>query len=34
MYTKFYLFNITNSEDVVNNQAKPILQQLGPYVFK
>lgn len=34
MYIKFYLFNITNSEDVVNNQAKPILRQLGPYTFK
>ncbi len=34
MYIKVYLFNITNSEEVLNNEAKPILQQCGPYTFK
>lgn len=34
MYLKFYLFNVTNSRDVVENNSKPILQQLGPYTFR
>ncbi|XP_050549016.1 protein croquemort-like isoform X2 [Daktulosphaira vitifoliae] len=28
-----YLFNWTNPEDTLQNKSKPILQQLGPYVF-
>ncbi|XP_046644993.1 protein croquemort-like isoform X2 [Daphnia pulicaria] len=35
MYIKLYFFNITNSEEILeNNQAKPVLQQCGPYTFK
>ncbi|CAH2091641.1 unnamed protein product [Euphydryas editha] len=30
---KVYLFNVTNAEDV-NNGAKPILNEIGPYVYK
>ena len=34
MYTRFYLFNITNSEEVMNNKSiNPILQELGPYTY-
>ncbi|VVC41559.1 CD36 family [Cinara cedri] len=29
-----YLFNWTNAEETLRNGQKPILQQLGPYVFK
>lgn len=32
-YLKFYFFNVTNKDDV-NNGSKPILQELGPYVFR
>lgn len=34
MYINFYLFNVTNSEDVINFKAKPIVQEIGPYVYK
>lgn len=33
MYLTCYMFNVTNSEDVVKNNSKPIVQQLGPYTF-
>ncbi|XP_043237513.1 protein croquemort-like [Amphibalanus amphitrite] len=33
IFIKFYFWNVTNAEDVVTNHAKPILQQLGPYVY-
>ncbi|XP_046389206.1 protein peste-like isoform X2 [Ischnura elegans] len=33
MYIEFYMYNVTNSEEVRNNKAKPILIELGPYVF-
>lgn len=29
----FYFFNITNSEDVVNNAAKPKVQEVGPLQY-
>lgn len=29
-----YLFNWTNPEATIKNGDKPIVQQLGPYVFK
>jgi len=33
MHIKFYFFNVTNSEDIVRHQAKPVVQQIGPYTF-
>lgn len=32
MHFKVYMFNITNHDDVMNG-AKPVLEELGPYVF-
>ncbi|XP_054168300.1 protein croquemort-like [Oppia nitens] len=34
IYTKFYIFNVTNSDAFLNKQQKPILQELGPYTFR
>merc|ERR1740131_753370 len=36
MYMKIYYFNLTNHEDVLNSnfKIKPILKQIGPYIFK
>jgi len=31
---RVYLFNITNAEEVAKKGAKPILNQVGPYVFE
>eukprot|EP00475_Leptophrys_vorax_P007134 TRINITY_DN1451_c0_g1_i1.p1 TRINITY_DN1451_c0_g1~~TRINITY_DN1451_c0_g1_i1.p1 ORF type:complete len:496 (-),score=129.57 TRINITY_DN1451_c0_g1_i1:146-1633(-) len=34
-YKSFYLFNVTNAEDfLAGKDKKPILQELGPYVYK
>ena len=33
MYLRFYLFNVTNTDDVVRHQAKPDLVEMGPYTF-
>ncbi|KAI1309004.1 Protein croquemort [Halotydeus destructor] len=30
----FYLFNVTNSEAIIQNQSKPILEELGPFVYE
>ncbi|VUZ42940.1 unnamed protein product, partial [Hymenolepis diminuta] len=29
-----HLFNITNSENVTKSEARPILQTVGPYVYR
>jgi len=34
LYMNVYLFNWTNPEATLQKRAKPILEQLGPYVFK
>merc|ERR1711928_20600 len=34
MHINFYFFNITNTYDVVHHKAKPMLQEIGPYVFE
>lgn len=34
IYMKFYIFNITNSYDVQTKGARPILQEVGPYVYQ
>lgn len=33
LITKVYLFNVSNPEEVSSRGAKPILKQMGPYVF-
>lgn len=34
MYIEFYFFNWTNVKDLKVKSSKPILQELGPYVFR
>ncbi|XP_078036848.1 protein peste [Augochlora pura] len=34
MYFKIYFFNWTNPEDLHEKGKKPILEELGPYVFR
>lgn len=34
VYTKFYLFSLTNPEDFLANRSKPILEERGPYTFR
>lgn len=31
---KVYVYNVTNADDFLNNGSKPILEELGPYVYK
>lgn len=33
VYMKFYMFHVTNPEEVVHYGAKPILEEKGPYVY-
>lgn len=33
LYAKMYMFNVTNPDDVIKKNAKPILQQVGPFSF-
>jgi len=34
MYIEFYFFNWTNANDLKSSKSKPVLQELGPYVFR
>jgi len=34
IFMQYYMFNLTNKDDVVNYGAKPKLQQVGPYTFE
>ena len=34
IFIKFYFWNVTNADEVVNNKSRPILEQLGPYVYR
>uniref|UniRef100_T1IJJ6 Scavenger receptor class B member 1 n=1 Tax=Strigamia maritima TaxID=126957 RepID=T1IJJ6_STRMM len=34
IYMKFYLFNVTNPQDILINSSKPTLQEMGPYTFR
>ena len=34
VYMKFWLFNVTNADDVLNNDAKPQVEEIGPYVYR
>ena len=33
-YMSVYLFSVANSKDVEKKGAKPIIKQMGPYVFR
>lgn len=33
VFQQIYIFNVTNSEDVLKGE-KPILEELGPYVYQ
>lgn len=30
---KIYVYNVTNADEFLNNGSKPILDELGPYVY-
>ncbi|XP_054718007.1 protein croquemort-like [Uloborus diversus] len=34
IYARFYFFNITNTKDILEHNAKPHVQELGPYTFR
>jgi len=34
IYSSFYFFHIINPKDFVENHAKPVLEERGPYVFR
>ena len=35
MYMRVYYFNVTNAEDIMdNNTVTPILEEIGPYVYR
>lgn len=34
VYFKVYLFNVTNPENVVWKKEKPVLEEVGPYVYR
>lgn len=34
LYLQVYLFNVTNADEVVRDKAKPMLVEMGPYVFE
>lgn len=31
---RVYIYNVTNADDFLNDGHKPILQELGPYVYE
>lgn len=30
---KVYIYNVTNADEFLNNGSKPIVEELGPYVY-
>lgn len=33
-YTKMYLFSVQNPDDILAEEAKPDLKEMGPYTFR
>jgi scavenger receptor class B, member 1 len=33
-FIRIYVYNVTNADEFLNNGSKPILDELGPYVYK
>uniref|UniRef100_A0A1L8DJS2 Sensory neuron membrane protein 2 n=1 Tax=Nyssomyia neivai TaxID=330878 RepID=A0A1L8DJS2_9DIPT len=31
---KVYIFNVTNPDEVINNQALPVVEEIGPYIYR
>lgn len=31
---KVYIFNVTNAENYIQNNEKPIIQEIGPYIYR
>jgi scavenger receptor class B protein 1 len=31
---KVYVYNVTNADEFLNNGSKPIVDEIGPYVYK
>lgn len=31
---RVYVYNVTNADEFLNNGSKPILDELGPYVYR
>jgi hypothetical protein len=34
LFTNYFLFNVTNPDNVTNHGAIPKLEQLGPYAYR
>ena len=34
MYTKFYVYHVTNPDEVINGSEKPSVQEKGPYAYR
>lgn len=30
---KVFVYNVTNADDFLNNGSKPVVEELGPYVY-
>lgn len=31
---KIYVYNVTNADEFLNNGSKPIVEELGPYIYR
>ena len=34
IYMQWYIFNLTNADEVMQNKTKPKFDQLGPYTYR
>lgn len=32
-FIRLYVYNVTNADEFLNNGTKPVLDELGPYVY-